>query len=52
MQTEWDMTGKTILQYEILEQLGEVPTLSAMRKRAVTMLSIPPKGGSQRSSSV
>lgn len=23
MQTEWDMTGKTILQYEILEQLGE-----------------------------
>ena len=46
MLTEWEMTGKTILQYEILEQLGEVPKLSAKRQRAVTILSIPPNGGS------
>ena len=46
------MIGEMISHYTILEKLVEVPTLSAMRKRAETMLSIPPKSGSQRSSSV
>ncbi len=44
------MIGKTILQYEILEQLGEVPIRLDLTSKAmlspIAELRIPPKGGS------
>ena len=46
------MIGQAISHYKIIEKLGEVPTLSAMRKRAETMLIIPANGRDHRRDSI